>query len=433
MSLFAVAIYIQEEWEQDESDEFFALIRSAGYEIHPKIFKQRAYFSSRMLLSPGRIQELSMFLEDENDRKIAVIVVSQELSPRQALNLEEELNLDAGMVIDKFELILKVFEAHSTTEESKLRCQLARMRRELPLQKLRLLHKMGAEKKAAGGIGSRGPGVSKIEDFETITQKQVATVEKKLDRIRSRRELQRKLRKEDKNALSISVLGYTCAGKSTLVNALTQSSKLIPADSSMFTTLAPQTRRTSLSGLRCLITDTVGFIENLPEILRESFLSTLEEGLASDVLLLCVDASESPQEVSRKLRAVLSAIDSLGDMSLQKIIVLTKKDLGLKMSPNEVYQSFHLPVATVSGATNDTEEIKQSIKKLHKPTRWKIEVEERSETFSLRSFLYDQYSVESETFEDLVYRATFLGFNILSLKKRARKLGLSPKIKLLGS
>ncbi|MHA2233270.1 MAG: HflX-like GTP-binding protein, partial [Candidatus Hodarchaeales archaeon] len=81
---FAVAIYIQEDREPDGSDEFFALIRSAGYEIHPKIFKQPPYFSSRMFLSPGRIQEISMFLEEENDRKIAVIVVSQELSPRQA-------------------------------------------------------------------------------------------------------------------------------------------------------------------------------------------------------------------------------------------------------------------------------------------------------------------------------------------------------------
>ena len=349
----AVAIYIVHDESSDNSAEFLGLIHSAGYTNHPKIFKQHGVASSKWLLSEGTIQELSLLLEVHKDQDIDAIVLSDEMSPKQALGLEETLNIEAGKVIDKFELILKVFEAHSITEESRLRCQLARMRRELPLQKLRLLHKMGSERKAAGGIGGRGPGISKIDVFVKANRKQQATVEKKLTRIRSRRELQRRLRQKDENILSISVLGYTSAGKSTLVNSMAQSSKLIPTDSSMFTTLSPQTRRGSLSGLRCLLTDTVGFIEDLPEILRESFLSTLEEGLIGDLLLLCVDISESKSFILKKLKSVLSSIENIGGSSSRRIVVLTKKDLGISITTSEIKEQFKLPAVAVSAATND--------------------------------------------------------------------------------
>ncbi|MFW9914240.1 MAG: GTPase HflX [Candidatus Thorarchaeota archaeon] len=427
----AVAVHIQNEGEIDDSAEFISLIRSAGYDVHPKIFRQRNHFSSKTLLSPGYIQELSLFLEEEKNQNIAVIVVSKELSPRQALNLEEALDIPQESVIDKFTLILKVFEAHSTTEESRLRCQLAKMRRELPLQKMRLLHKMGDERKATGGIGGRGLGVSRIELFESAVSKQVATVEKKLTRIRSRRDLQRKLRISDKNSLSISVLGYTCAGKSTLVNAMTQSPKPMATDSSMFTTLYPQTRRASLSGLPCLITDTVGFIEDLPEILRESFLSTLEEGIAGDILLLCVDASEPREEIIRKLETVLSYIDAIGNVTSPKIVVLTKKDIQLNISPEDVTMSFHLPSIPLSALDSDLEGLYDVIKAIRPPFRWQIEIEESVGLFSFRSFLFDEFSVVSESFENQRYRATFHSWdNALLLKKKARSLGLSFKIRL---
>ncbi|MFX0114110.1 MAG: GTPase, partial [Candidatus Hodarchaeota archaeon] len=211
-----------------------------------------------------------------------------------------------------------------------------------------------------------------------------------------------------------------------------QSSKLIPTDPSMFTTLSTQTRRASLSGLRCLITDTVGFIEDLPEILRESFLSTLEEGLAGDLLLLCVDASEPPEEMIRKLRSVLTSIDTLGEASSFRIVVLTKKDLGLQIKPEEVENEFHLPVVAVSAAKNDLKELKEIIKAHREPKRWQIEVEERPETFSLRSFLFDEFAVETESFDEAIYKATFLSWdNILPLTKKASSLGLSPKIRIL--
>lgn len=427
----AVAVQIQNEGEMDNSEEFIGLIRSAGYDVHPRIFRQRNHFSSKTLLSPGYVQELSLFLEEEKNQNIAVIVVSKELSPRQALNLEEALDIPQESVIDKFSLILKVFEAHSTTEESRLRCQLARMRRELPLQKIRLLHKMGDERKAAGGIEGRGPGVSPIEVFESAVSGQVAAVEKKLTRIRSRRELQRKLRISDKNSLSISVLGYTCAGKSTLVNALSQSLKPMATDSNMFTTLYPQTRRASLSGLPCLITDTVGFIEDLPEILRESFLSTLEEGIAGDILLLCVDASEPRQEIIRKLDTVLSYINAIGKASSPRIVVLTKKDIRLNMSPEDVTTNFHLPSVAVSAIESDIKGLYDAIMAIRQPFRWQIEIEECARLFSLRSFLFDEFAVVSESFENLKYRAIFHSWeDPLSLKKKARSLGLSFKIRL---
>ncbi|MHA2368351.1 MAG: GTPase HflX [Candidatus Hodarchaeales archaeon] len=430
----AVAVHIQDDGERDNSEEFLNLIRSAGYDVHPKIFRQRNHFSSKTLLSPGNIQELSLFLEEEKNQNVAVIVVSRELSPRQALNLEEALDLPQESVIDKFALILEVFEAHSTTEESRLRCQLARMRRELPLQKMRLLHKMGDERKAAGGIEVRGLGISRIELFESAVSKQVATVEKKLARIRSRRELQRKLRISDKNSLSISVLGYTCAGKSTLVNALTQSLKPMATGSSMFTTLSPQTRRASFSGLPCLITDTVGFIEDLPEILRESFLSTLEEGIAGDILLVCADASEPRQEIIRKLETVLSYIDAIGKESSPRIVVLTKKDIRLNMSPEDVTINFHLPSVAVSAIESDIKGLNSAIKAIRAPFRWQIEIEESAGLFSLRSFLFDEFAVISESFENLKYYATFDSWeNALSLKKKAHSLGLSFKIRLAGN
>jgi GTP-binding protein HflX len=291
---------------------------------------------------------------------------------------------------------------------------------------------MGDERKAAGGVEGRGPGISRIELFESAVSKQVATVEKKLTRIRSRRELQRKLRISDKNTLSISVLGYTCAGKSTLVNALTRSLKPMATDSSMFTTLSPQTRRASLSGLPCLITDTVGFIEDLPEILRESFLSSLEEGIAGDILLICVDASEPRQEIIRKLDTVLSYIDAIGEESSPRIVVLTKKDIQLSISPEDITKNFHLPSVAISAIESDINGLNGAIKAIRPPFRWQIEIEESAGLFSLRSFLFDEFAVVSESFENLKYRATFHSWeNALSLKKKAHSLGLSFKISLV--
>ncbi len=383
-------------------------------------------------LAPSNIQELEVLLEDKQ-LNITTIVFSEELSPKQALALEEELNLEAGNVIDKFELILEIFEAHSTTQESKLRCNLARIRRELPLQRIRLLHKMGSERKASAGIGGRGIGVSRLDLFTTSNRKQESKIERKLEIIRSRRELQRKNRTRG-NFLSISILGYTCAGKSTLVNAMSDSSKHIPTDSNMFTTISPHTRRGTLRnvGLNCLITDTVGFIEELPELLRESFLSTFEEGLASDLLLICVDGSESKEWIIRKLNSVLASIDEIGsENEICRLIVLTKKDQGLMISPQEIKSLTNIPVVSVSAIKKNINELNIVIANLVKPTHWELEVETNSMTPALRSFLFREYNVISESF-GTQYSVIFSSWrNIISLRKKISELGLIPKIKPL--
>jgi len=216
-------------------------------------------------------------------------------------------------------LILEIFTKRATTTEAKLQIQLATLAYELAHAKERVrLAKKGEQP------GFMGLGAYEVDVYYEAVKKQVHTVRKKLKEIRGKRSLHRE-RRTELGFSSISLAGYTNAGKSSLFNALTEAN--VPVDNALFTTLSTTTRLVEIANRKFLLTDTVGFIDRLPLTLIEAFRSTLEEAIYADLILLIVDASEPVDIVEKKLRICLETIELIGASSVPVITVLNKIDL----------------------------------------------------------------------------------------------------------
>lgn len=268
---------------------------------------------SRYQIGVGKVKELVELVKETGAQKI---IFDNSLKPVQAYNLAKITDVEA---IDRFQLILEIFARRATTKEAKLQIQLAKLRYELTHAKEKVrLARMEEQP------GFMGLGAYEVDVYYETVKRQIQTIREKLKRIRKKRILHRQ-RRTELGFSSISLAGYTNAGKSTLFNALTEEE--VPVDNALFTTLSTKTRLVEFSKKKFLLTDTVGFIDRLPLTLIEAFHSTLEETIYSDLIILVVDVSEPISVIEKKLSCCLETIERIGASGIPIITALNKIDL----------------------------------------------------------------------------------------------------------
>ena len=303
---------------EEQLAELRELLKTAGVAGVGELVQRRDHPHPNTYLGPGKIEELKAELADSDANLVAV---DDELSPRQERNLEAALGIP---VIDRTAIILDIFASHAHTAEGKLQVELAQL--EYNLARMRglwsHLERLGAGR-IDGGIGTRGPGETQIETDRRLARDRISALKRKLGHVRSSRSVMRAER-ERTQLPSVALAGYTNAGKSTLLNALTGST--VGVRDSLFHTLDPTTRLLRTGGRDYLVTDTVGFIRKLPHQLVEAFGATLEETSLADLILHVVDASVPEEELVAMTRAVHDVLLEIGADAVPQILVLAKSD-----------------------------------------------------------------------------------------------------------
>ena len=297
---------------EESLDELRELARTAGAEVAGVICQKRPAPDPATCVGSGFLQEMSDFCRDNG---VDLIIFDRELSPIQLRNIEQETDV---RTIDRTMLILDIFAGRARSNEGKLQVELAQLKYMLP----RLTGKGIAMSRLGGGIGTRGPGETKLETDRRHIHRRIDAVKEKLSDVAKQRSRQRERRKRD-GVVTVAIVGYTNAGKSTLLNALTDAGVL--SEDMLFATLDPTARALELpSGSSVMLVDTVGFIRRLPHHLIEAFKSTLEEAMQADIILNVCDCS-SP--VFRDHLSITNRLlDELGASGKPVITVLNKTD-----------------------------------------------------------------------------------------------------------
>jgi GTPase len=325
--------------QPDDLTELHELLRTAGVAGVGDMIQHREQPHPNTYLGPGKLQEL----KDEIARADANLVAcDDELSPRQERNLETELGIP---VIDRTAIILDIFADHAHTAEGKLQVELAQL--EYNLARMRGL--WSHLERLGGGIGTRGPGETQIETDRRLARDRIAALKRKLAQVRSSRSVMRAER-ERAGLPRVALAGYTNAGKSTLLNALTGADAA--ASDRLFHTLDPTTRILRTTGSSFLVTDTVGFIRKLPHQLVDAFAATLEETTLADLILHVADASVPEEELVEMTRAVEDVLHEIGADEISQLLVLSKADLVDDERRAEL-QRRHPRAVLVSAATGE--------------------------------------------------------------------------------
>jgi len=325
--------------EAEESvKELKALARSANKAVLDTTVQTRKKIDPRYLIGKGKINEVILTAKHLGAEKI---IFDVELSPAQVKAISDETNLE---VQDRTQLILEIFAKHATTSEGKLQVRLAQLKYNLP----RLVGQGVELSQLGGGIGTRGPGEMKLEEQRRTFRKQIDLLEKQITNISKRREHTRKRRYET-GIPTVTFIGYTNVGKSTLFNALTKSGVVVR--NKLFSTLSPTTRKIMLPSRRqILVTDTVGFISELPKELLSAFRATLEE-LGGSLLLLHVADASDPM-VEERIESVEKILESTGYESLPQQIVFNKSDKTTKHLSARLGRIYDAPVISAQDKTN---------------------------------------------------------------------------------
>jgi GTP-binding protein HflX len=317
----ALAIGIVESGtEGDPLAELKELLRTAGVATAGEAVQQRAAPDPDRYFGRGKLTELKQQIAASDANLVAC---DDELAPRQERNLESALGVP---VIDRTAVILDIFADHAHSAEGKLQVELAQL--EYNMARMRglwtHLERLGAGR-MDGGIGTRGPGESQIETDRRLARDRIAALRRRLERLERNRGVMR-ARRQGSALPRVALAGYTNAGKSTLLNALTGSEEVGVGDR-LFHTLDPTTRSVPLSGRDFLFTDTVGFIEKLPHQLVEAFKATLEETVLADLILQVVDAATPEKRCLADLEAVDAVLEEIGAGGKPRLLVLNKADL----------------------------------------------------------------------------------------------------------
>jgi GTP-binding protein HflX len=303
--------------EGDDLSELRELLRTAGVVVVGQAVQHRDKPHPNTYLGPGKIEEVKAAAKAADAN---LIVCDDELSPRQERNLEKELELP---VVDRTATILDIFASHAATAEGKLQVELAQL--EYNLSRLRgmwtHLERLGGV--SSGGFATRGPGESQIETDRRLARDRIAALRRRLEHVKGTRAVQRAER-ERAHLPQVALAGYTNAGKSTLLNALTGAT--VGVRDRLFHTLDPTTRQLAIDGRPYLLTDTVGFIRKLPHQLVEAFAATLEETRLADLVLHVVDASAPEEELVEMLSAVDETLEEIGAGDRPRVLVLNKID-----------------------------------------------------------------------------------------------------------
>ena len=294
-------------------EELASLAETAGAEVVSSYRQKREKYDSKSLIGSGKLAEIKAIVDAD---AIDTVIVNDRLTPRQNVNLEAELGVK---VIDRMQLILDIFAMRARSHERKLQVHLAQLKYMLP----RLVGQGVMLSRQAGGIGSRGPGESQLELNRRSIRNQISDIERQLKIVEKNRETGREKRTESQ-VFKIGLIGYTNAGKSTIMNVLTND-KQYEADE-LFATLDATTKQIYLQNqFQVTLTDTVGFIQNLPTELVAAFKSTLEESRHVDLLLHVIDASDPNHAEHEKV--VLNLLKNLDMLDIPRLAVYNKMDV----------------------------------------------------------------------------------------------------------
>ncbi len=330
--------------QSDELTELRELLRTAGVADVGELVQRRDHPHPNTYLGPGKVSELKAALADSDANLVAC---DDELSPRQERNLESELGIP---VIDRTAIILDIFADHAHSAEGKLQVELAQL--EYNLARMRglwsHLERLGAGR-IDGGIGTRGPGETQIETDRRLARDRISALKRKLAHVRSNRSVMRAER-ERAHMPQVALAGYTNAGKSTLLNALTGAT--IGVGDRLFHTLDPTTRVLHTGGRDYLLTDTVGFIRKLPHQLVEAFGATLEETRRADLILHVVDGSADEEQRAAMIRAVEEVLTEIAADHVPQLRVLSKADQ-LDADQREELRYAHPDGVLVSAVTGE--------------------------------------------------------------------------------
>lgn len=343
---------------EDSIEELAELVKTAGATVVGTMIQKRERIHPGYYIGTGKVQELAEMIVEYD---ATGIVCDDELSPAQLKNLEELLNTK---IMDRTLIILDIFAAHATTSEGKIQVELAQLRYRLS----RLAGLGRSMSRLGGGIGTRGPGEKKLEMDRRLINDRIAQLRRELKEVEQHREVNRAKRNRSRIPV-VAIVGYTNAGKSTLLNHLTDA-KVLEEDK-LFATLDPTTRMLELSGKQqVLLTDTVGFIRKLPHHLIEAFKSTLEEAKYADYIFHVVDAS-NPQ-YDKQMHITYETLDDLGVKDKTIVTLFNKQDLRKDAEPLFDFRADY--VMNISAAKGEgLEEIKSLLEKLLRENKIYIE------------------------------------------------------------
>ncbi len=338
-------------------DELEELAETAGAEVVGRMSQKRDKPDSGTFLGSGRLEELGDFCKNN---EVDLVIADSELAPAQLRNIEKATDV---RVIDRTTLILDIFAERARSNEGKLQVELAQLRYSLP----RLMGQGTKLSRLGGGIGTRGPGETKLESDRRHIRRRIKALEDEFDALEKRRSLARARREKD-GVETVVIVGYTNAGKSTLMNTLTEAGVL--AQDKLFATLDPTSRALVLpDGRRVMLIDTVGFIRRLPHHLVEAFKSTLEEAVCAKVILNVCDASDL--ECAEHLKVTNDLLEELGCSGKPIIPVFNKCDL-----PQADEAAMRLPGAVNISALEGKglDELLDAVAKALPPTRAKAKL-----------------------------------------------------------
>jgi GTP-binding protein HflX len=324
----------------DELAELEELARTAQVEPVGRVVQHRRLPDPRTYVGKGKLEELK---EAYGDGGGEVLIVDDELSPPQQRALENALQ---ARVVDRTQLILDIFAQHAVSAEGKLQVELAQLEYNLPRMRGMWQHL----ERLGGGVGTRGPGESQLETDRRLARRRVTLLRGRLRKLSRQRDIRRKERRRTETP-TVALAGYTNAGKSTLLNALTDAG--VSVRDRLFETLDPTTRGFEHEGRRYLVTDTVGFVRRLPHQLVEGFAATLEETLVADLVLHVVDGSASEQQLVEQIAAVDAVLREIGATELPVELVVNKIDavdtLGRRRLANRYPDALQISALTGEG------------------------------------------------------------------------------------
>ena len=366
-------------------DELERLLDTAGGSVFARVLQVKDSFDPRTCIGSGKVKEISELCRDN---AIELVIFDFELTPAQIRNLENDIG-EGVRVIDRSMLILDIFALHATSGEGKLQVELAQLRYSAP----RLMGRGTEMSRLGGGIGTRGPGETKLESDRRHMKEKVVALEKRLAEMEHNRAVMRAQR--DRSGLpKVALVGYTNAGKSTLLNALTGAGVL--SEDKLFATLDPTTRKLELpSGESILLTDTVGFIRKLPHHLVKAFKSTLDEVVYADILLIVSDVNDP--EVAEHIEVTKEVIEDLSSSDKPIIYVYNKCDLLSREVPStENDDTVFVSGVTGKGIDNLLSAIERTVQRFKK--KYTLLIPYTSQ--ALVSALYNNYTVSSTEYLD---------------------------------
>jgi len=353
---------------------------------------------ARYQIGAGKVEELAALVEQKGAEKV---IFDNLLRPVQSYNLAKATKVE---IIDRFQLILEIFTRRATTAEANMQIKLASLKYDLTKAKEKVRLAMKGEQP-----GFMGLGAYEVDIYYESVKREIHAIRRKLKRIRAKRVLHR-TRREELGFTSISLAGYTKAGKSSLFNAFAEED--VPVDAALFTTLSTTTRLVTFSKRNFLLTDTVGFIDRLPLTLIEAFHSTLEETIYSDLILLLVDASEPENVMERKLGTCLETIERIGASGVPVITVLNKIDLIQDLEVQQKLKEFQDKSTTLVAISalykTNLEQLKQEIlSKLRSHVKAVFTIPVTNKTMQFMAWLFDNVEVQTTDYDENSVRVVF--------------------------